>query len=817
MKSAFLLVSAFFLASAASCSPKIAPEIPEAMRLLAAGDQQQAEATVVAGLRRDARDPDLLFLAAVLDRSRFDISGSARIFARTMKLSPDSPEGLASACILGVDLSRDQRSALHYFNALLIVSQQNPDSIPIHWMAAVMTRQLTKNDRFHKDRFSLSSDLHNRLLECGIREYEKVLALMAPQPGPVLVHQTMGNLLGDVQGYDAALVHREVALKMERRPWSLQSAANTLNHLDRSAEAVALMNECIAMRPNDANDFYTLGTALSNLGRAREALNAWDKAANLEPKNQGYLKVCTIGFRDLGDYAAARKYTLRALANKPDDKLFQIYDARLAALLGEPDAADLLSKAGSFDFKKYVIAWKKPSEPWSLALEAGDIAAFRQMRESHDINAPDSKFSQTPLMIAAQNGWDHIAEELLQAGAKLDLVDANGDTALHYSAQFTQPRVMKLLLDAGAKTDLQDKWGQTPLIMAAGDEYDSAGFRMLMEKNADVNLATPHGGTALHYAAGHGHLARVKALLTRGANVNQTVKQSGETPLITACKDWAHSYIVAPLLAAGADVNARDKNGRTALHFAVDPLLNIPLVDLLLEKGANPALADAGGLTPISKARRLGFEELAAEMEKMTGTPEPFHLPLPPTDLSISDDRRATSFFVLPIELSDGRSPERQPGNQANEAKSARETLWQLHGINNTQELREEIQILQEFQPRLREAADLPEINDALEGRIKRAASKIYSTCKQETQDHAAWTQAHVIYLAELGVMAGLLDAEEGERITKNAAKIIRGRFSSWPEFTRSFVFGAKLEKAWEAERFENICNRIIEAGIPWL
>ena len=84
------------------------------MQLLAAGDQKQAEATVFAGLKRDARDPELLFLAAVLERSRFDVAGAAPIFGRTMQLSPSSPEGLASACILGVDLSRDQRSALYY-------------------------------------------------------------------------------------------------------------------------------------------------------------------------------------------------------------------------------------------------------------------------------------------------------------------------------------------------------------------------------------------------------------------------------------------------------------------------------------------------------------------------------------------------------------------------------------------------------------------------------------------------------------------------------------------------------------------------------
>jgi ankyrin repeat protein len=813
VKAALLLLAGLFLVSL--CSAKNEPAISEAMRLLSAGDQKQAEATVLVALKREAGDPDLLFLAAVLERSRFDVAGAAPIFARTMQLSPSSPEGLASACILGVDLSRDQRSALYYFNALLIVSRQNPDSVPIHWMAAVMTRQLTKNDRFH-----LSSDIHKRILECGIREYEKVLALMAPQPGPVLIHQTMANLLDDVQGYDAAQVHREAALKMERRPWSLQAAADTLTRLDRPAEAVALMNECIAMRPNDANDFYTLGIAFSNLGRAREAAGAWDNAANIDPKNQAYLKKCAMSFRDLGDYAAARKYTLRALANNPGDKPFQVYDARLAALLGEPDAAELLSKAGSFDFERFVVPWEKPSEPWSLALESGNLAAFRQMRGSHDINAPVSKTSQTPLMIAACHGWEHIAADLIQAGVKLDLVDANGDTALHYSAQFTQPRVMKLLLDAGAKTDLQDKWGQTPLIMAASDEYDRADFRMLMEKNAGMNLATPHGGAPLHYAAGHGDLAMVKALVARGANVNQTIKNSGATPLITACRDWAHSYIVSPLLSAGADVNARDKNGRTALHFAVDPLLNIPLVELLMEKGANPAQTDNFGVTPIAQARLLGFEDIAVAMEKKAGQREPFRFPhFESTDPSLSAEERNASLFVLPILLAQGHPLGKISAVPAGEKAAARKELSWMFGIGTAADLEDEIHALEEFEPRYREDAGqifsgmpFARLNDPLMA----AAKQIHASCAEGAADETAWVKAHILYLADLGMSAGFLERQEGETLIRNASGAVKAGFSSWQEFARSFVLGAEFHNGWEAERYKNICDRIAEAGISW-
>ncbi len=814
MKTVLLLLAGLLLVSAPLCSAKIDPAVSEAMKSLSAGDQKQAEAAVSEALKRASRDPDLIFLSAVLARSRFEIAEAMPGFLAAATLKPDSPEGLASACIVGVDLSREQSTALYYFNALLIVSHHNPESIPIHWMAAVMSRQLTKADRF-----DLSPDIRKRIIGCGIREYEKILSLMAPHPGPALVHQTMANLLDDADGYDAALVHREAALKMERTPLTLQAAALTLKRLDRAQEAVALINEAIAMRPDNADDYWTLGNALSSLGRTQDAVAAWDKATRIDPEGQYCLMNCAMGFRDMGDYASARKYTAKGLSNDPESRYFQIWDARFAAHLGEPDAGERLSRAGQIDFNGNPVNWTKPSDPWFFALEAGDLATFRRMRGSRDINAPAPDELQTPLMLAACNGWEQMAAELIQAGAKLDLVDKNGDTALHYTAQFKQPRVMSLLLDAGAKTNIKDKWGQTPLIMCTCT-HNWGAFGLMMQRNPDMNLATAHGGTPLHYAAGHGDLAMVHALLARGADVNTTRINSGETPLISACRDWAHSYIVTPLLSAGADVNARDKNGRAALHHAVDPLLNIPLVELLLEKGANPALADKNGVTPIAQARLLGFEDIAAAMEKKAGQPEPFRFPhFESTDPSLSAEERNASSFVLPILLAQGHPLGKISAVPAGEKAAARKELKWMFGIESAAELKDEIQALEEFEPKYRDDAGkfLAEIPLAeLNEKLMAAARKIHASCTKETVDETAWIKSHILYLADLGVSAGFLEQPEGEKLIRDASGAVKAGFSSWPEFARSFVLGAEFHNGWEAGRYRNICDRILDAGLSW-
>src|ERR1035437_3770664 len=164
-------------AAAIICQPLLATErinSDEVIHLLASGDQKAAEEKLVMILARNPRNPEYGFLNAVLARSRFNVRDAAPGFVHVIKDRPNTPEGLASACILGIDLSKDQGSAMYYYNALLVVCKKNPNSIPIHWMAAVMARTLAIGNKYN-----IGSDMRTRVLLCGVREYETVLALMA--------------------------------------------------------------------------------------------------------------------------------------------------------------------------------------------------------------------------------------------------------------------------------------------------------------------------------------------------------------------------------------------------------------------------------------------------------------------------------------------------------------------------------------------------------------------------------------------------------------------------------------------------------------
>src|SRR5882672_9759537 len=84
--------------------------------------------------------------------------------------------------------------------------------------------------------------------------------------------------------------------------------------------------------------------------------------------------------------------------------------------------------------------------------------------------------------------------------------------------------------------------------------------RTLLKQAADVNAAQGDGMTALHWAAMKDDADLAQTLLFAGANVRATTRIGSYTPLLLAAKNGG-AAVMAPLLKAGADVNAVTSNG----------------------------------------------------------------------------------------------------------------------------------------------------------------------------------------------------------------------------------------------------------------
>ncbi len=128
---------------------------------------------------------------------------------------------------------------------------------------------------------------------------------------------------------------------------------------------------------------------------------------------------------------------------------------------------------------------------------------------------------------------------------------------------------------------------------------DVAKVRAVLDSGIDVNLVERRGGaTPLIHAAAVGSLESMRLLLDRGANVNAKTHR-GMTALMSAVSDLAR---VRLLVERNADVHAATATGRTALELAAMGGSAGPIVRYLLEHRANARAVDAGNVTTLLAA-----------------------------------------------------------------------------------------------------------------------------------------------------------------------------------------------------------------------
>ena len=134
-------------------------------------------------------------------------------------------------------------------------------------------------------------------------------------------------------------------------------------------------------------------------------------------------------------------------------------------------------------------------------------------------------------------------------------------TALAWAAHWNDLETADLLVRAGANPSLANDYGVTPLTLAC-QNGSAAMVATLLKAGADPNVVQWTGETPLITCARTGDVQAVKLLLSAGADVDVTEERQGHTALMRAVAG-KHSPVVQALIEAGADVNARSKDGFT--------------------------------------------------------------------------------------------------------------------------------------------------------------------------------------------------------------------------------------------------------------
>lgn len=186
--------------------------------------------------------------------------------------------------------------------------------------------------------------------------------------------------------------------------------------------------------------------------------------------------------------------------------------------------------------------------------------------------APVSDYAERTklLMAAAEKGQVSLVLELLQKGANPNDKDDAGDTALHKAAAKGQRSAAAVLLVKGADAAERDAKGRTPAMRAA-----EAGHPDVLGLLLDPLKVTTLAGDVLRgvSAEAAGALAGDvgKAVTSRLYDGLSTTREAadalGQTAIMKAAA-YGHLDCVTPFLSNSFKLNARDKEGRSALMLA---------------------------------------------------------------------------------------------------------------------------------------------------------------------------------------------------------------------------------------------------------
>ena len=241
----------------------------------------------------------------------------------------------------------------------------------------------------------------------------------------------------------------------------------------------------------------------------------------------------------------------------------------------------------------------------------------RLIQAGADIEARDGD-GNTPLHRATGQRANRSMDVLLKAKADPDGRDNDGNTPLHRAAHMNYPDCAGRLIDAGADYDARNANGKTPLLIASHHPTAETVERLL-DAGAETDVHdNEHKSTALHQAAAYGSLEAADRLVEFADPDARDV--DGNTPLHRAIDSgWRNasgSDMVKRLIEGGADLDAvEDRHGRTPLNLAAS-LGNRDAVEHLLEAKANPHIQDHMGHTALHAAARLDKADLVDRLIK---------------------------------------------------------------------------------------------------------------------------------------------------------------------------------------------------------
>jgi len=290
--------------------------------------------------------------------------------------------------------------------------------------------------------------------------------------------------------------------------------------------------------------------------------------------------------------------------------------------------ADVNARSVHYEFPKLTggnggIIHDRPEgglTPIFLAARQGAIESADLLIDAGaDLKATEPQYGFTPMQTAIFNGHYDLAARLVDKGA--DVNDGSLYTAIEmrnlatYSNRPNPPETDKEL----SSLDLIKR------LLAHGADPNRVYSKKIPPRQAQGDIVVTPGATPLYRAMKATDLATVRLLLDKGANPSSAIKD-GSTPLMQACGMGARRVAtdedviekagtadpldaVKMFVEAGADIDAQNDLGNTALHYAAQTGAS-RLVEYLVGKGAKLDVYNYAGQTAVDMTRSQPLKKL---------------------------------------------------------------------------------------------------------------------------------------------------------------------------------------------------------------
>lgn len=253
----------------------------------------------------------------------------------------------------------------------------------------------------------------------------------------------------------------------------------------------------------------------------------------------------------------------------------------------------------------------------------GHVDVIKRLLRHADPNLVNSEW-KTPLHLACLWQQPSAVEALLrEKRTRVDAVDGNRQTAIHFAADAGRLDILKTVLsvytDQMMKAEalqLQDDNGRTPLHLAAMNGHDNVVREILTEMSplpGSANIADDSGSTALHVAAEAGNYSIIDQLLNFSPGQISVTDRSQNIPVYLAVSR-GYTAIVERLCkehsTKDASLNVFNSKSFTPLHLACEGGYT-DIVRILLEHHAEAEITGPNGETPLLVVCRKGYDDIA--------------------------------------------------------------------------------------------------------------------------------------------------------------------------------------------------------------